>query len=99
MSLLWGHLVQVSKRCLSLSFFILSLSLFLSFSLSLSLSLSQFLTCLSIFQVGKIHQRRLLDDDKREIRLIQEAFLEDGELHSEQGRERKFRWKGIGEEI
>ena len=43
-------------------------------------------------EVGRIHQRRLLDQDKREVRLFQEAFLEDGELHSEQGgRQRRFR--------
>merc|ERR1711893_433997 len=40
-----------------------------------------------------MHQRKLLDEDKREVRLFQEAFLEDGELHSDKGRERKFRWK------
>jgi len=34
-----------------------------------------------------------LDDDQREIRLFQEAFLEDGELHSDNTRTRKFRWK------
>ena len=43
-------------------------------------------------EVGRIHHRRLLDQDKREVRLFQEAFLEDGELHSEQGgRQRRFR--------
>ncbi len=47
-------------------------------------------------QVGRIHQRQLLDEDKREIRLFQEAFLEDGELHSDNARARKFRWKNIG---
>ena len=47
-------------------------------------------------QVGRIHQRQLLDEDKREIRLFQEAFLEDGELHSDKTRERKFRWKNVG---
>ncbi len=47
-------------------------------------------------EVGRIHHRRQLDQDKRDVRLFQEAFLEDGELHSEQGRSRRFRWKGIG---
>ena len=38
-----------------------------------------------------------MDEDQREVRLIQEMLLEDGELHSEgPGRERKFRWKDIG---
>jgi hypothetical protein len=41
-------------------------------------------------------RRRLLDEDRREVRLLQELLLEDGELHSEgSGRERKFRWRNI----
>ena len=48
-------------------------------------------------EVGRIHHRQNLDEDKREIRLFQEAFLEDGELHSDNTRNRKFRWKNIGE--
>ena len=44
-------------------------------------------------QVGKLHHRALLDQDQREVRLFQEAFLEDGELHSDNARTRKFRWK------
>ena len=47
-------------------------------------------------QVAKIHQRRMLDQDKREMRVLKEKYLEDGELHSEHARARKFRWKGIG---
>ena len=47
-------------------------------------------------EVGRIHHRQVLDEDKREIRLFQEAFLEDGELHSDKARERKFRWKNVG---
>ncbi|KAF4531672.1 hypothetical protein B566_EDAN011831 [Ephemera danica] len=39
----------------------------------------------------------MLDDDKRDVRLFQEAFLEDGDLHSEGGgRQRLFRWKNSG---
>lgn len=39
----------------------------------------------------------MLDDDKRDIRIIQEAFLEDGDLHTEGGgRQRLFRWKNNG---
>jgi hypothetical protein len=42
-------------------------------------------------------RRRMLDDDKRDIRIIQEAFLEDGDLHTEGGgRQRLFRWKNNG---
>jgi hypothetical protein len=41
-------------------------------------------------------RRRLLDEDRREVRLLQEMLLEDGELHSEGGRrERKFHWRNI----
>ena len=47
-------------------------------------------------EVGRLHHRAVLDQDKREIRLFQEAFLEDGELHSDNARQRKFRWKNIG---
>ena len=47
-------------------------------------------------EVGRMHHRQQLDQDKREIRLFQEAFLEDGELHSDNTRQRKFRWKNIG---
>ncbi|KAG0722618.1 Claspin [Chionoecetes opilio] len=45
-------------------------------------------------QVGKAHLRSLLDSDKREVRLLQEMYLEDGELHGE-GRTRQFRWKNL----
>lgn len=47
-------------------------------------------------QVGKIHQRQVLDEDQRDVRLFQEAFLEDGELHSDNARSRKFKWIGVG---
>lgn len=50
-------------------------------------------------QVGRLHHRRVLDEDKRDVRIFQEAFLEDGELHSENTRSRKFRWKGIDDDI
>ncbi|XP_018573516.1 claspin-like [Anoplophora glabripennis] len=42
----------------------------------------------------KIHMRRMLDDDTREVKLLQEMLLEDGELHGT-GRERQFKWKNI----
>ncbi|XP_066959970.1 claspin-like isoform X2 [Macrobrachium rosenbergii] len=45
-------------------------------------------------QVGRAHLKTLLDSDKREIRLLQEMYLEDGELHGE-GRQRQFRWKNV----
>lgn len=38
-----------------------------------------------------------MDDDKRRLRLYQERYLADGDLHSEgPGRTRRFRWKNIG---
>ncbi|XP_043915897.1 claspin [Protopterus annectens] len=47
-------------------------------------------------QVNKIHMKALLDDDKRQLRLYQERYLEDGDLHNDgPGRMRKFRWKNI----
>ncbi|XP_063168151.1 claspin [Candoia aspera] len=47
-------------------------------------------------QVNKIHMKMMLDDDKRQLRLYQERYLIDGDLHSDgPGRMRKFRWKNI----
>ena len=38
-----------------------------------------------------------MDEDDREIRLLQEQFLPDGDLHSDGiGRMRRFRWNNIG---
>ena len=45
-------------------------------------------------QLGKAHLKTMLDQDQREVRLFQELFLEDGDLHSDAGgRQRQFRWK------
>lgn len=47
-------------------------------------------------QIKKIHMKTMLDDDKRRLRLYQERYLADGDLHSDgPGRTRKFRWKHI----
>ncbi|XP_038614442.1 claspin [Tachyglossus aculeatus] len=47
-------------------------------------------------QINRIHMKTLLDDDKRQLRLYQERYLADGDLHSDgPGRTRKFRWKNI----
>ncbi|XP_050993562.1 claspin isoform X2 [Labeo rohita] len=47
-------------------------------------------------QVNKIHMKQVLDDDKRKLRLYQERYLADGDLHSDgPGRARRFRWKNI----
>uniref|UniRef100_A0A8C7ZXJ4 Claspin n=1 Tax=Oryzias sinensis TaxID=183150 RepID=A0A8C7ZXJ4_9TELE len=49
-------------------------------------------------QVNKIHMKQVLDDDKRRLRLYQERYLADGDLHSDgPGRARRFRWKNMGE--
>uniref|UniRef100_A0A8C2YEV3 Claspin n=1 Tax=Coturnix japonica TaxID=93934 RepID=A0A8C2YEV3_COTJA len=47
-------------------------------------------------QVQKLHMKAVLDDDKRQLRLYQERYLIDGDLHSDgPGRMRRFRWKNI----
>uniref|UniRef100_A0A8B9CXA6 Claspin n=1 Tax=Anser brachyrhynchus TaxID=132585 RepID=A0A8B9CXA6_9AVES len=47
-------------------------------------------------QVQKLHMKVVLDDDKRQLRMYQERYLIDGDLHSDgPGRMRKFRWKNI----
>ncbi|XP_052389192.1 claspin isoform X2 [Carassius gibelio] len=47
-------------------------------------------------QVNKIHMKQVMDDDKRKLRLYQERYLADGDLHSDgPGRARRFRWKNI----
>ncbi|XP_065553895.1 claspin isoform X3 [Lathamus discolor] len=47
-------------------------------------------------QVQKLHMKAVLDEDKRQLRLYQERYLIDGDLHSDgPGRMRRFRWKNI----
>ncbi|KAI5748240.1 hypothetical protein M8J77_023381 [Diaphorina citri] len=47
-------------------------------------------------ELGKIHMKQILDDDNREVKLLQEMLLEDGELHSDgPGRQRQFRWSNV----
>ncbi|NXF31221.1 CLSPN protein, partial [Nyctibius bracteatus] len=47
-------------------------------------------------QIQKLHMSAMLDDDKRQLRLYQERYLIDGDLHSDgPGRMRRFRWKNI----
>ena len=47
-------------------------------------------------EVERIHHREVLNQDQREIKYIQEVMLEDGDLHSDNARTRKFRWNGLG---
>ncbi|KAK1880709.1 Claspin [Dissostichus eleginoides] len=47
-------------------------------------------------QVNKIHMKQIMDDDKRQLRIYQERYLADGDLHSDgPGRARQFRWKNM----
>ncbi|XP_018432058.1 PREDICTED: claspin [Nanorana parkeri] len=47
-------------------------------------------------QINKIHMKVTMDEDKRRLRLYQERYLADGDLHSDgPGRMRKFRWNNI----
>jgi hypothetical protein len=51
-------------------------------------------------ELGKIHIKQMLDEDKRKVRLLKELLFEDGDLHSDgAGRERKFKWRNIGTKI
>jgi len=50
-------------------------------------------------KVGRIYQKVLLDEDQAEIRLFQERFLEDGDLHTDYKRNRQFKWKGLDDGI
>lgn len=51
-------------------------------------------------QLGKIHAKQMLDEDKREVRIMKELLFEDGDLYTDgTGRERKFKWRNIGENI
>ncbi|XP_038206609.1 claspin-like [Zerene cesonia] len=43
-------------------------------------------------ELGQIHMREVLDQDKREVRLIQELLFEDADL-GDGHRQRKFRWR------
>lgn len=48
-------------------------------------------------QLEKTYMKQMLDEDKREVKLLQELLFEDGDLHTDgTGRERKFKWRNIG---
>lgn len=43
-------------------------------------------------------RQKMLDEDRRDVRILKEMLFEDGELHSDAGgRERQFRWKNVGQ--
>ncbi|XP_064604101.1 claspin-like [Liolophura sinensis] len=47
-------------------------------------------------QVGRVHMKKLMDEDHREMMRLQEMYLPDGDLYSEgKGRTRRFRWSNI----
>ncbi|XP_063895945.1 claspin [Helicoverpa armigera] len=48
-------------------------------------------------ELGQIHMRDVLDQDKREVRIIQELLFEDGDL-GDGHRQRKFRWRNAGDD-
>ena len=60
---------------------------------------SSFISFQCLFQVERIHQRMQLDEDQAELRLFQEKFLEDGDLHTDYKRTRQFRWAGLEDNI
>uniref|UniRef100_A0A2S2QI87 Claspin n=1 Tax=Sipha flava TaxID=143950 RepID=A0A2S2QI87_9HEMI len=43
--------------------------------------------------LDKIYMRQLLDDDQQQVSALKEMLLEDGELHTDSGRKRKFQWE------
>lgn len=48
-------------------------------------------------ELDRIHMKQVMDEDQRDVRMLQELLFDDGDLHSEgAGRERKFKWKNIG---
>ncbi|VDO98742.1 unnamed protein product [Soboliphyme baturini] len=49
-------------------------------------------------QVGMIHFKQMLDEDKRVLRRYKEAYLMDGELFDESA-PRRFRWKKTGDDL
>lgn len=48
-------------------------------------------------ELDRIRMKQVLDEDQRDVRMLQEILFDDGDLHSEGGsRQRKFKWKNIG---
>ncbi|XP_058809152.1 claspin isoform X3 [Phymastichus coffea] len=47
-------------------------------------------------ELDRIHMKQVMDEDQRNVRMLQELLFDDGDLHSDgAGRERKFKWKNI----
>jgi len=50
-------------------------------------------------KVGRIYQKNQLDEDQAELKLFQERFLEDGDLHTDNKRQKQFKWKGLDDSL
>lgn len=48
-----------------------------------------------MFFFSDLNRRQVLDEDNRDVKLLQEMLLDDGELHGA-GRQRQFRWRSLG---
>lgn len=44
--------------------------------------------------IERVQMRQMLDEDNKEVKLLQELLLDDGEFHGS-GRQRQFRWKNM----
>ena len=52
---------------------------------------------LLLFTDDYVCSKTLLDENVREVRLLQEMYLPDGDLTGGRGRTRRFRWKNVGQ--
>ena len=50
-------------------------------------------------KLGRIHQKLALDEDQASMKLFQDRFLEDGDLHTDYKRQRQFKWAGLDDAI
>jgi len=49
-----------------------------------------------VYNLYNKNRRQLLDDDQNQVNVLKEMLLEDGDLHSDSGRKRKFQWSEAG---
>ena len=50
---------------------------------------------LLIMEIFNLKRKDQMDQDKRELRLMKEMYLADGEFHSKNSRRKQFRWKNL----
>ena len=43
-----------------------------------------------------VDRKQRVDDDARQLMLMKEMLLPDGDLHSDSKRQRKFKWRNVG---